>query len=132
MSYSSERTAIESRFSSMYTASDIKWENVDYKATPGRSFVELIIDTDDSDQREITSNNPTYRTTGSIVCIIYTAVNAGSKAARTIMDSIRSIFCGQQFNGITCRGATIGKGGVKEEWYRTVMNIEFFYDERLA
>ena len=132
MSYSSERTAIESRFSTMYTASAIKWENVDYKATPGTSFVELIIDTDDTDQLEITSNNPTYRTTGSIVCIIYTPVNAGSKASRTIMDAIRTIFCGQQFSGITCCGANLGKGGIKDEWYRTVMNIEFFYDDRLA
>ena len=129
--YSSERTIIESRFNSLFTLAPIKWENVDYNPTPGTSFVELIIDTDNTEQIEITSN-PTYRIDGSILCIVYTPVNAGSAASRTILDSIRSIFVGQTFSGITCRNAMVGKAGIKDEWYRTLINIEFFYDSRLS
>lgn len=131
MNYSSERTAIESRFSTLYSKTSIKWENVDFKPTPGSSFVELLIDTDDTDQISM-QTTPCFRTRGSIVCIIYTPINQGSKPAREIMDEVQKIFVGQQFDGITCRGATFGKAGVLKEWYRHVMNIEFFYDSTIA
>jgi hypothetical protein len=130
MTYKSEQAAIEARFQANYTETPVKYDNVDYKPTPGISWVELEVHT--GDQMPISTGGPgdvLYRNTGIISIQVRTALNIGTQTGKNIADICAAVFRGQNFSSITCYGASITRLGMDDEWFLHNVSIPYFRDE---
>ena len=77
----------------------------------------------------ITVNTPaTHRVTGTISIDINTPISIGSSAARVYAADLAVIFRDSQFNGITCREASLTNVGDVDGWFRMTLNIPFYWD----
>ena len=128
MTYQAERQAIESRFYNNYTATDVKYDNVEYTPTPNRPFLEFEIH--DGEQLPIsTADTILYRNVGIISMNLHVPINTAAQTGMGYADTAAAVFRGQQFSGITCRGASITRIGEFDQWFIINISIPFFRDE---
>lgn len=129
MSFSAAQLAIETRFNTNFTSVDIKFDGVDYEATPGVTFAELKIINVDSRRADIGTTNPLHRTDGLIIVNIHTKQNIGTKTGTDLADAAAAIFRDASFSGITCRSPVVRNVGEVEKWYVVNMTCPFYRDE---
>lgn len=124
------RAAIETRFNTNWTTTDISWDNVKYTPDPEESFVRLIIDEVDAYQSAMGSI-PCHRFTGIIHIMIMVPVGTGTNTARGYADAASDIFRNANFSGIQCRTPKIVRVGDVGEYYQISCLINFWKDEAL-
>lgn len=115
MSYETQRAAIEGRFQTYWTSTNIKWNNVPFIIpADGSSWVYLHV-----------VNGYGYndafgglrqRHEGLIVVEIYAKEGTGTKSAYTLGDAALAIFSNQVFNGVHCYASYINDLGADSEW----------------
>jgi hypothetical protein len=131
--FADERRAIEARFSSMYTTTTVKYENVSF-SKPSASWVSLYIL--NTEARRITLGDSTqiHRFPGMIVVNIFTPEDEGTQEAREIADTVSDIFRDAQFSAgssglITCRTPSLDPVGTREGWYQVNVSTLFQRDK---
>ena len=125
------RAAIETRFSTNWTATDISWDNVPYDPKPETPFVRLLINEVDSFQVSM-ATAPCHRFTGLIHILVMVPVGTGTHTARGYADSIADIFRNASFSNINCRTPRIVRVGDVGEYFQYSVLINFWKDEALA
>ena len=128
MSYTAQNTAIRSRFNANWTATTVKYDNVDFTPAANTAFVELQIVPANEYPASI-GNAVLYRNLGIISINIYVPVNTGTAVLNGYCDTVAAIFRGENFSGITCRGASISRLGEINGRFVANVSIEFFRDE---
>ena len=125
------REAIETRFSTNWTATDVSWDNVSYTPDSETAFVRLMINEVDSFQVSM-ATAPCHRFTGIIHIQVMVPVGTGTNIARGYADSISAIFRNAVFDDIHCRTPRIVRVGDIGEHYQISCLVNFWKDESLA
>jgi len=132
MSYAAEAASIEARFEDQWgTTTPVEYDNVQYKPTPGTSYVKLEIHTGEGMRASL---GETYleRSVGIISMNIFTAINTGTRTGRGLADSAAAVFRGWTTSAITCRTPTITRLGQVGEWFVTNVSVPFYRDETFS
>jgi hypothetical protein len=125
------RIAIESRFDTNWSATDISWDNVPYTPEANTAFVRLMINEVDTFQASI-ATVPCHRTIGIIHILIMVPVGTGTQIARGYADDVAGIFRNANFDDIQCRSPRIVRVGDIGEHYQISCLINFWHDAILA
>jgi hypothetical protein len=127
MSFNTARRDIEKRLEANWATTPIAWENVAFSPPKEGDWIHLTIFEERVDRKTV--NQPaTHRVFGNISIDINTPINVGTATARTHGANIATIFRDQQFNGITCREATLSNGGDVQGTFRMTLSIPFYWD----
>lgn len=129
MSYATVERDIEQRLTDNWatTVIDIN-PNVDFTPPAHEtSWIKLRIMNEDVNRKNI-GNPGVHRVDGTIVINIYTALNEGSRTGMAHGDTLAALFRDKQFNGITCREATVKAAGQFEGRWQTNVLIPFYWD----
>ena len=70
-----------------------------------------------------------FRRSGEIKIQVFTPVNAGDRALRTLATTARNVFEGVSFSGVDCGDATRTDLGVDGKWNMAIVDTDFDYDE---
>lgn len=133
--FSPERQILESRIAT-YAANpsstiDVSYENVDYKPTPGSSYLDTMI---------IGNAIPRYSTLGNVKWIrcqkifqvnINIPQSQGAKPAETIADALAPLFRGQVQDGsltVTFYPAGLKPVGNRNGFYTSILSIPYQVD----
>ncbi len=128
MSFATVSRDIQQRLVDNWASTEIDIdENVPFNPTNETEWIKLRI-FDESTQRINIGMPGIHRNNGTIIVEIYTPLNRGTRTGRAYADSIADIFRDKQFNGITCRSASISVPGEKEGWWMTVVSVPFYWD----
>lgn len=132
MGWSSERKAIEARFSTNWTTTPIRYENVPFVETR-TPYVALFIRNGDRNQITLGSN-PTIRSVSLIIVQIFVPADHGNVLAKTYADTIAAIFDRAQFttddsNLISCQTASAESVGQAEGWFQVNVTVPYTRDE---
>lgn len=132
MGWESERRAIESRFSTQWTTTPIKFEGAPFQEMHS-SHVALFIRHGDRSQVSL-GTNPTIRSVSVIIVQIFVLRETGTVLAKTYADSIAAIFDRAQFmtadnNLISCQTASIEQADETEGFYQMNVSIPYSRDE---
>ena len=120
------RQAIEERFSTNYTTTDISWDNVPYTPDPATAFVRLLINEVDVYQASM-ANTPCHRFIGLIHAMVMVPTGTGTNTARGYADTIADIFRNANFDDITCRSPKIVRvGDIGEHFQISIIQREIF------
>jgi len=125
------RQAIESRFLTNWTATDVSWDNIPYTPNANTAFVRLMIDEIDSFQASM-ATIPCHRIIGIIHILIMVPIGTGTHVARVYADDAAAIFRNANFDGIQCRSPRIVRVGDIGEYYQISTLINFWKDVILA
>lgn len=133
MSFADERTAIEARFAANFSANPVKYENVPFDQPDAASWVALTILPGDAIPVSIGTARRVERHSGIIQIDVYTVEDGGTKAARTLADSVAGVFRNVQFS--SGNSGTISTGapslttlGVAEGWFHLVVSVTYHRD----
>lgn len=127
MSFATARRDIEKRLDSNWALTQIAYDNVPFTPPKDQSWVSLRIFEDDV--RRVNIGNPgVHRVSGTISISLYAPENTGTKEIRENADLLADIFRDKQFNGITCREASLSTGILKDGWYMMILSIPFYWD----
>lgn len=140
MKYDEERKQIESRFQTIWAASDYKgipiiFENVPFKVIPGKDYVAIQILAAGGEKLEM--GNTFFRNEGIIQFDIYVREETGSatgkKIADVISDSFRNVRFGDAASGyILTRTPSFRSLGVDDGRFRMVLSVEYQRDVSIA
>ena len=125
------RAAIETRFSTNWTATDISWDNVPFTPDPETAFVQLLINEVDAYQVSM-ATAPCHWFTGIIHVVIMVPVGTGTHTARGYADSVAAIFRNAIFSNINCRTPRIIRVGDVGEYFQYSCLVNFWKDEALS
>jgi hypothetical protein len=129
MSYTAQNTAIRSRFHTNWGSSPpVKYDNADFTPPANAAFVELQIVPGPETPVSL-GTTVLYRNLGLISINVYVPVNIGTAVLNGYCDTIATIFRGQNFSSITCRGANINRIGEIDGRFVANVSIEYFRDE---
>lgn len=142
MASSALNTTIESTFATAWASTTpIKYDNVDFTPVEGVSFVSLEVWDGVSTKASVGAGVQVRRTIGTTFVHVYTPLNGGSKPARDLADSIKTVFRDLQVGGITFEEGDVLRIGEKYyassgtsvngtgQWYEMIVAIPFRYDE---
>jgi hypothetical protein len=124
MSYAQERTDIESRLSSNWSTTAIKWDNVAYIPTPGTAWIRCTILPGEVEALSF-GRDTTKEFMGLIDISIFTPKETGSVLARTYADTLSALFDMVAFGTIDCDEASVQNLGVDGDWYQLNITIPF-------
>lgn len=131
MSYATVERDIEKRLITNWatTVIDIN-ENVEFNPpADGSDWIKLRI-VDETTDRVNIGNPGVHRAQGRIELEIYTGVNTGTRTGKTYAATLASLFRDAQFNGITCREASVNTIGERDGRWITLVSVPFFWDGR--
>lgn len=131
MTYTDQRNAIQSRFSTQWKVAypdiPIVFDNLRAdKAANG--YVALHILNGDAALRSMGMQR-LFRYPGIVSVDIFIPAEAGLKTIDQYADTIDGIFRAQSFNGITCRAAMRRDLGKDENYWRVNLSFPFFRDQ---
>lgn len=126
MTFADAQKYIESRFAANWTLTPIAWQNVEYEPTAGTAYVEFGVF--EADSQVVSIGTLLYRNPGLISVNIYLPLNRGLQAAKGYGDTVKTIFAGQNFNGITCRAVSLATLGEHNGWHVVNASVPFFWD----
>ncbi len=122
MSWANERQSIESRLSANWSTTPIAWENVDFEPPDNSSWIRATILNGETIYDRFSSKK---RHLGIISIQIFSPLNQGASTARSYADTIKSIFDGQEFGGVSCQASSIVNVGNLNGWYQLNLNVPF-------
>jgi hypothetical protein len=125
------RQAIESRFKTNWTATDISIDNVSYTPDANTAFVRLQIREFDAFQSSM-ATTPCHRFIGIIHIQIMVPVGTGTNIARGYADDAADIFRNASFSNVQCKSPRIIRVGDIGEHFQYSVLINFWYDAILA
>jgi len=127
MSFETVRRDITTRFATNWATTGIAWQNQKFTPPDGTAWVRFSVL--EGDTGRINIGNPGHhRHVGMITVQIFVPHGTGTKTAREYAATIATIFRDQQFNGITCREASLAQVGEVENWYQMNLTIPFYWD----
>lgn len=131
--FADERRAIETRFSSNYTDTVIKWENLPFDQQT-TAHVALKVLPAGASRPSIGTTKPYHRYTGIIQVDIFVPENTGTDDARGYADTIEAIFRDAQFSAgdsgtITCGTPFYTTLGPKNGWHMSAVTIPYHRDK---
>jgi len=132
MSYESEASAIESRFSTQWGSTTlVEYDNVQFVPTPGTAYVKLEIHNGKAVRAGL---GPAYtqRSPGIISINIFTGRDGGSREGRVLADSVAAVFRDWKSSGITCEMPTITRLGDVGDWFVYNVSTPFYRDENFS
>ncbi len=137
MSFADERRAIENRFSSNFTATKVKYENVPFDQPDNASYVGLVILSGNGESTTIGvggSGRRNRRYAGIIQVDIFSPEDGGTNAARVLADTIDAIFENVSFSAggsgtITTRVPFFTTLGIENGWYHSVVSVAYQRDK---
>jgi hypothetical protein len=131
MSYTTQRNAIQSKFSTEWKAAyptiPIVFDNLRADKAPN-GYVALHILNGDASLRSMGSQR-LIRYPGIASVDIFVPLELGMKAIDQYADTIDGIFRAQSFSGITCRAAMRRDLGKDENYWRVNLSFPFFRDQ---
>lgn len=131
MSYDAQRTSIQQRFNTQFSAAHagvpIVFENLS-AAKPVDGYVLLSILNGEARLRGLGMTR-LYRYPGVISVDIFVPLKQGIKNADLYAQTVDDIFRGQSFDGILCRAAQRTDLGKEENYWRVNVSIPFQRDE---
>lgn len=134
MNFAEERAAIESRFSEMFTAAPIAWENVAESAElqtakgSAQPWVRLSIRNGDSLTSAIggaTGADILAMHQGRIWVQVFVAEGTGTQMARQMADTARDVYRQARFSGIKCYEPSMSAAGVSDGWYQVNVSVPY-------
>ena len=132
MSFEDERHAIEERFKSNYSSTEVKYENVPFTQPDEESWVALTILSGGGQNNSIGTgmSSRLERFSGIIQIDIHTPEDGGTKPARNLADTIAAIFDNVQFNQgnsgtITTRVPSFSTLGITKGWHHSVVSVPY-------
>ena len=125
------RQAIEVRFTTNWTATDVSIDNVPYTPNANTAFVRLMINEVDTFQASI-ATTPCHRFIGIIHVLIMVPVGTGTNVARGYADDVAGIFRNADFDDIQCRSPRIARVGDVGEFFQYSVLVNFWHDAILA
>ena len=115
MSYNTQRAAIEGRFQTYWTSTNIKWANVRFDIpVDNSSWVALQVV--DGFCYNDAFGGLRQRHEGLIVVQIYVKEGKGTNTAYTLGDAALAIFSNKVFSGVHCNASYIRDLGADSEW----------------
>lgn len=133
MSYSSEETDIQTRFSTAWGATTpVSYPNVDFTPPVDAAWVQFSLLGGAAQQVDL-GTTATFRNIGVIVVQIFVPTGSGVAVAMGHADSAAAIFRRASFSGVTCRAPAIRRVGVDDSdtWYQVNVEIPFYRNEVL-
>jgi len=128
MSYQAANYAIEQRLSRRWETTSIKWPNVEFEPTSNSAYIELRIIW--SEARKMALGVATlHRAYGKILIDIFVSLHTGARTAADYADELAGIFRNVKFSGITCRSPVMMQLGETNQWWRTSMSVDIYYDK---
>lgn len=124
MSYSQERTDIESRLSTGWNTTSIAWDNIPFSPTPGTAWIRCTILPGDVDALEF-GRDTEKEYMGIIDIGIFTPRETGTAIARGYADTLSDLFDMVEFGTIDCDEARVQNLGVDGDWYHLSISISF-------
>ena len=141
MGSSAFNIVIENTFNTSWgSTTPIKFDNVPFD-TPSTSWVSIMVWDGKSNKASLGPSTQLRRSIGTVFVDIYTPVGAGSAAARTYSDQVKSIFRDLEVSGLTFYEGTVSRLGEKyytnsgtgvpatSQWFQISVAIPFKYDE---
>jgi len=128
MSFATARRDIELRLRDNWATTTIAYDNVAFETPAGDTAWVAVRVFEDTSARITIGNPGVHRQSGLIAIYIYVPQNTGTQVARGYADDIAAIFRDKQFNGITCREASVTNVGDFEQWYQVNVTIPFYWD----
>lgn len=131
--FAEERKAIEGRFSSNWTTTSIKYENVPF-TQPTTAWVALFIRNGAGGRNSIGTTTPRRRFFGSIIIQIFVLPLSGSATARGYADTIAAIYrdasfaCGST-GTIVCQEPAIETLGERNGWFQVNVTVPYRRDD---
>lgn len=126
MARAAVRQAIEERLANNWTATPIAMDNVYFSPPANSPFIRLTIIMGTENQVSMLNG---YRLSGFIDVGIFAPEGTGTAASYTYADNICTLFRGQEFSGVTCRGATTTRiPSADKGWLQLNVSIPFFYN----
>jgi len=128
MSYSTARRDIEKRLQNNWATTEVAYDNVDFdEPKQSDSWIRLRVFEDSSNRINI-GKKGVHRQAGTIALEIYIPRNTGTKLIQDHADALAGLFRDAQFNGITCREASLSINGDFNGWYQGTLTIPFHWD----
>ena len=124
MSYAQERTDIESRLSTNWSTTPIKWDGVAFTPTPGTPWIRCSILPGDVEALEF-GRDTTKEHMGIIDIGIFVQKETGTVLARTYADTLSALLDMGAFGTIDCDEASVQNLGVDGDWYQLNITIPF-------
>lgn len=133
MSFEDERRAIEGRFSSNYSDTAVKYENVPFDQ-PSTSWVALNVLSGEGINGSFGGTTNLQRNSGVIQVTIHTTEDSGTKTNRQLGDTVAGVFRNAQFSAgssgtITCRMPAYIPRGIVDGWYTAVVSVPYRRDK---
>jgi len=126
MSRAAIRQAIESRLASGWSTTPIAWDNVYFSPPANSPFLRMTILFGEELQVSMLNG---YRQHGIIDISVFVPVGSGTATAYSYADTLSGLFRGQQFSGISCRGAkTTRIPSLEKGWVQLNVSIPFYAD----
>lgn len=131
MSYEAERTAFESRFSTMWASeTPICFSNLAFTPPPDAAWVRFSVLPGATS--EIGIGNPghqLHRFMGIVVVGIFVPLNKGEKKARQLADKVVNIFKGADFEGVNTWAPYMSIIGESGGYFQVNVTANFKRDE---
>lgn len=127
MSYETSRRDIERRLQNNWATTKVAYDNVPLKETrQDESWIRLRIFEDSSNRMNIGARG-VHQQNGTIAIEIYIPKNTGTKLISDHADVLGELFRDKQFNGITCREASLEMNGDFNGWYQGTLTIPYYW-----
>lgn len=130
MSYEAEFISITDYFNTQWaSATPIAWPNVRFDPDEHVEFVRVTILNGDAFQASMGNDVNDYRHLGIVVVQIFVEPNSGAKRARSLVDSVCSIFRSKYIDDLRFRTPDVNTIGIREGRYQVNVNCPFYRDE---
>ena len=133
MSFADERRAFETRMTDNWTGQPVKYENIPFNQPDGSPWIQMTILPGSGLNASIGTTRSVQRHVGIIQFDVYVPEMTGTGTARTIADSIATIWRNKQFEAgdsgtITTYVPSYQSLGVNEGWYHGVVTVSYQRD----
>lgn len=129
MNFEQERQALETRFSTLWVDTPIKWPNVHFKTSGLDEFVSLTIVHNDAEQAQQGNLIHLYRYYAFISTQIFVRPNRGSRRAYALADKAVEIWKTRTIEFLHIGVPELVEVGVLEGWFQLNVIHPFYRNE---
>jgi hypothetical protein len=133
VSYLQEQIDIDSLFATQWAAgpnTPIEWDNSDFDPSNAQeAYVSVVVQGISARQVELGKATNNYRHFGDIVVMVFTPVDQGGAAAKTLADAAANIFRSKFIgSGIVTRSPNVSRVGRIGSWFQVNVTTRFHRD----
>lgn len=128
MTFEAERQALEERFETNWTETDVKWPNVKFSSKGKDEFVAFNNVPDMGKEKSLGTDPVLNRYYGHVVIQIFVTPNSGAARALQLADLVSDIWRNVKFGEFTVQTPSLAIVGVNDGWYQVDVVSPYYRD----